>query len=323
MNHLACFRSASISRALAFRRIGFGLLLGLFMLSGCELLTWSTVWLRDGESPPSGESNANVLGKIPTSKTAVALEIVFVERPINDPLLGSQLWDEVDQIGSLPPNERKALEEAGFRVGRVGANPPLALQTLMGLSTDLGAKEERRLVGRRVVLPSGAETEINTGVVHPQSLIRIPLADGAETKSLENVRGVFRMKASQLQDGWARIEFLPEIHHGQIKNRPVAVAGEWQVPAAQAIEKLYRQKFTLDLNLGEMVIISGEPEPKDSVGSHFFHSPEFTDTMAEAASHPDAAPAPTVTPNGIQRLLIVRLANLSTAESVYSVQQAE
>lgn len=323
MNHRACFRSTSHSHALPASRIPICLVLGVFLLSGCELLSWSTLWLGDGEGHSSAESHSNVLRKIPTSKTAVALEILFVERPINDPLLGSQLWDEVDQIGSLPPDERKALEEAGFRVGRVGANPPLALQTLMGLSTDLGAKEERRLVGHPVRLPSGAETEINTGVLHPQCTIKIPLPDGTETRSFENVRGIFRMKASRLQDGWARIEFLPEIHHGQIKNRPVAVAGEWQVPTTQAVEKLYCLKFTLDLNLGEMVVITGEPEPKDTVGSHFFHAPEFTDTLAEALSNPEAAAAPSITPNGIQRLLIVRLADLSTAKSLYSVQQAE
>jgi hypothetical protein len=282
------------------------------------MLSRSTAWLGEDEPLSQSEPAGNVLGKIPTSKTAVVLEIVFVERPVGDPLLGSQLWDEVDQIGSLPPEERRTLSETGFRVGRVGANPPLALQTLLGLSTDLRADDEKRLVGRRVVLPSGAETEINTGVVHPLSTIEVPLAKGSETKTFENVRGIFRMKAKTLQDGWARIEFLPEIHHGQMSNRPVAVQGGWQVQTTQAIEKLYRQKFSLDLNLGEMVIISGEPTPQDSVGSHFFHSPQFTDTLAEAAQKPDEPPEPSVTPNGIQRLLIVRLADLSAAKSVYS-----
>lgn len=284
------------------------------------MFSWSGGFWGDDPYYSQAETPTNILGRIPTSKTAVTLEIVFVERPKGDPLLGSQLWDEVDQIGSLPPEERQAIVEAGFRVGRVGANPPLALQKLMGLSTDLGADEEKRLVGRRVVLPSGAETEINTGVAHAQSFVTIPLAEGLEQKTFENVRGVFRMKARQLQEGWARIEFLPEIHHGQLSNRALSFQGDWQVRTTQAVAKLYRQKFSLDLNLGEMVIITGEVEPKDSVGSHFFYSPEFTDTLAKAAQNPEETPAPSVTPNGIQRLLIVRLADLSVAESLYSEQ---
>lgn len=323
MNPLGCFRFASHFALGRFWRIGIGLLLGFCLLPGCVLLSWSTNWLGGDEDDASTEPKSNVLGKIPTSRTAVAVEILFVERPINDPLLGSQLWDEVDQIGSLPPKERKALAEAGFRVGRVGANPPLALQTLLGLSTDLGAREERRLVGRRVVLPSGAETEINTGVPHPRSTIRIPLLKGSETRTLDDVGGNFRMTARQLQDGWARLEFLPEVHHGRVTNRPVAVHGNWQVPIAQAVEKLYPQKFTLDLNVGEMAIITGEPEPKDSVGHHFFFAPEFSDTLAHAELNPNADPIPSVTPNGIQRLLIIRLADLSVAESLYSVQKSE
>ncbi len=320
VNHLGCFRSKFLSAPARVWPLGVVLLLGLSLLPGCLLLDWSTSWLSDGQTPAAPAASSNVLGKIPTSKTAVTLEIVFVERRYGDPLLGSQLWDEVDQIGSLPPAERKALAEAGFRVGRVGANPPLALQKLMGLATDLGADDEKRLVGRRVVLPSGAETEINTGVTHPESTINIPLTEGVEPKSFENVRGIFRMKAGQLQEGWARIELLPEIHHGQMSSRPVAFHGDWQYQTTQAVEKLYRQKFSLDLNLGEMVIISGGAEPNDSVGSHFFHSPEFTDTLAESAENPPANPAPTRPSSGIQRLLIIRLADLSTAESLYSKQ---
>lgn len=312
-------------------------------LPGCLLFNWSSTWLT-GEVPSTfSEPSANVLGKIPTSKTAVALEIVFVERPIDDPLMGDQLWSEVDQIGSLPADVRQKLNQMGFRVGRVGANPPRALQTLMGLSTEVGNEDEKRLVGRRVVLPSGAETEINTGQPQFRSSINVPAPKGMELKTFENVRGVFRLKAKRLQEGWARIELLPEIHHGRMTNRPVAVRGGWQLQTTQAIERLYNQQFSLDLNLGEMVVITGNVEPADSVGRHFFHAGEYSDTdMRRALAQnengqppflpEDLAADPTLPSSaeqsapesgssnstGIQRLLIVRLADLSTAESIYS-----
>jgi hypothetical protein len=190
----------------------------------------------------------------------------------------------------------------------------------MGLSTDLSEQDQKRLVGRRVVLPSGAETEINTGLPHLEASINMPMGDGMERKTFENVRGVFRMNAKQLQDGWARIEILPEIHHGRMVNRPIAVRGGWQLHTSQAIERLYRQKFSLDLNMGEMVVITGEMEPEDSLGKHFFHSCEFTGSLPESVDGGNPHNEPAGTKLGIQRLLIVRLADLSTAESIYSEQ---
>jgi hypothetical protein len=290
------------------------LLLSIAAMPGCLLLNWSAAWLSN-EAYPSAEANApnNVLGKIPTPRTAVTVEIVFVERPAGDPLLGSLLWDEVDQIGSLSPENRAALAKAGFRVGRVSAHPPEALQTLMGLTSDFTAEAEKRLVGRRVMLPSGAETEINAGPPELQATIHLPTANGQEPRSFENVRGVFRMKARQLQDGWARIEFLPELHHGQMVNRPIANRGGWQLKTTQEIERLYRQKFSLDLNIGEMVILTAELNAGDCLGRHFFHSPEFTGASPDE-KNPGAEPASL----GIQRLLIIRLADLKTAKSLYS-----
>lgn len=295
-------------------------------LPGCLLMDWSAAWFSWKTPAPDSDSSANPLKKIPKPKTAVTLEIVFVERPVNDPLLGEQLWDEVDQIGSLPPADRETLAEMGIRVGRVGANPPRALQTLMGMSTEIGNEKDKRLVGRRVVLPSGAETEVNMGLPHPQISVQIPTSDGMEIQSFENVRGVFRMKAKELQEGWARLEFLPEIHHGRRVNRPVAVRGGWQLNTAQAIERLYGQEFSLDLNLGEMVLITGQAKPADSVGNQFFYSPEYSDKLANSQVErpdPQGEERSSAAGPGIQRLLIIRLADLSKAKSIYSEQSSQ
>ena len=293
------------------------------MLPGCLVLDGSTGWFSSDAAESFNDSSSNLLAKVPPPKTAVALEIVFVERPVDDPLLGSALWDEVDQIGSLPAANRQALADLGFRVGRVGANPPRALQTLMGLATEVVNEDDKRLVVRRVVLPSGAETEINTGSPRVEAAINVPTTEGMERKTFQWVRGVFRVKAKRLQEGWARIEFLPEIHHGRMTNRAVVVGGRWQSHTSQIIERLYAQRFSLDLNLGEMVILTGEAEPQDSLGRHFFHAAEFTGTTPKAAadsqklSENPAEETASIQP-GIQRLLIVRLADLSTAKPLFS-----
>ncbi len=302
-------------------RGGLFVLLCLACLPGCLLLNWSTAWFSGEGTSPLGEMPANKMGgKIPAARNAVTLQIVFVERPANDPLLGSQLWDEVDQIGSLSAEDRKALMKAGFRIGRVGANPPLALQKLMGMTADITARDEKRIVSQRFAMPSGVDSEISIGQPVPQATIELPLETGSRKKTFENMRGVFRMNAKQLQDGWARIEFLPEIHYGRVVNRPTVTRGSWQLPQRQAIERLYRQKFSLDLNVGEMVVITGEPEQKHSLGKQFFHASEFTGTERDPAESETPEQNPEETSVGIQRLLIIRLADLSVAESLYSDQ---
>ncbi len=347
-----------LQRGLASTCAGGLLLVCLAALPGCLLFDWSTGWLAGESASAFKNSSLNRLAKIPAPKTAVTLEIVYVERPVGDPLLGAALWDEVDQIGSVPADDRQALAELGFRVGRVGANPPRALQTLMGLAAEVGIEDQKRLVSRPLVLPSGAEMEINAGMPRRKATFNIPTSDGMEQKTFNNVRGVFRIKAKQLQVGWARIEFLPEIHHGRMAHRAVAVRGDdWRFQTSQVIERLYDQRFSFDLNLGEMVIITGTGEPKDSIGWHFFHSADFSGAkpktaeeartyladlgivpqtegearrlLAELGIEPkspedaqrllEQPPAETASIHpGIERLLIVRLADLSTAKPLFS-----
>ena len=143
-------------------------------------------------------------------------------------------------------------------------------------------------------------------------------------------------------------------------NRPVVVGGAYQSKTSQVIKRLYDQRFSFDLNLGEMVIITGVAEPKDSVGWHFFHSADFTGAKPKTAEEarkyladmgikpqtrrqkprgcwrswgfepksPEDAQKLLEQPAaetgsmqaGIQRLLIVRLADLSTAKPLFSEQ---
>ncbi len=337
---------------------GCALLLCLVALPGCLLLDWSTGWFAgDAAGNFAKMSSSQRPAKIPAPKSAVTLDIVFVERPADDPLLGPALWDEVDQIGSLPGDEGQALADLGFRVGRVGANPPRALQTLMGLATEVVGEDEKRLVGRRVTLPSGVETKIDAGSPRIEATINVPTSEGMERRTFHQVRGVFRVTAKRLQTGWARLEFLPEIHHGRMTNRPTAVRGQWQLQTSQMVERLYGQRFSLDLNLGEMVIITGKAEPKDSLGRNFFYSADFTGAVPKSPEdarkiladmgivpqseeearqllaemgivpkspedvqrllEPPAEASGSIQP-GIQRLLIIRLADLSAAKPLYS-----
>ena len=80
--------------------------------TGCNLLNISTLF---SSTESSGKSELK-LPPIVASRDAVQLEILFVDRPANDALLGDSLWKQVDQIADMSADIRGTLRENGWRV---------------------------------------------------------------------------------------------------------------------------------------------------------------------------------------------------------------
>lgn len=239
-----------------------------------------------------------MLPAIPTSRNAIQLEVVFAERPAGDPLLGETLWNEVDQVSSLKAETRAALAEDGFRIGHCGSEPPRALEEMLGLhAEEAGGDRKKNLVGRRIVLASGAATELQIGDPIPECSVDVPGADGVETKTFQNARFLFRLTVERDQEGWARLEFLPEIHHGSFRLRRVAGENGWELRTAQDVFPLYALRFSMLLNVGEMAILSAEDGGPQSLSRHFFFG---TGNSA-----------------GVQRVLVVRLAEMAKTDPIY------
>ena len=264
-----------------------------FCVPGCNLLNFSTLF-------SSTESSGNSELKLPpivASRDAVQLEILFVDRPANDALLGDSLWKQVDQIAGMSADIRGTLRENGWRVGHASSHPPKALEQLLEMSS--GRPEvidsERRLVGRRVALAAGGNLPIDLTELQPELRIRAN-ADGI-TKSYSNVRCILNVQIDREQDGWVRLNFTPEVHHGQNWLRPVATQLDWTRRRGQLVEPLFDQKFSLSLNVGEMAIITAEGNDKETAGHSFFRS------IHESG--------------GLQRLLVVRVANMRKMVPVY------
>jgi hypothetical protein len=241
---------------------------------GCRFFERGRSFLATAEtgSGTVASASGSLLSSIPISRHAIELEILFVERPVGDPLLGDPLWNEVDEL-TVQPQLRRSLREHGFLTGVTGASPPRALQTLLGMGGSAWEPpdESKRLVGRRVVLPSGSETEIPTSYYRAERIMAVPLADGrSEYRTYENGLGVLRLRAFRLQEGFARLEILPEIHHGPIINRPTATPAGWRYETGQKSERLYDQRFSVDLNVGEFAVVTTDGQNPDSVGHHFF-----------------------------------------------------
>lgn len=250
------------------------------------------------ESLPSTSSSTeqSTAFKLPTlaaPRNSVELDIVFVDRPVSDPLLGKTLWREVDQVGTLSAEQRATMREAGILIGHVGSSPPDALQSLLNL-TDQELERQRReangipkTAARRVALPAGTDTEVWSNEAVPQRSVTQP--DGRKL-DLANMRGLLRLRAEWSQEGWARLDFTPELHHGQTSTRPFAAATGWMYRTTQEVIPYYAQQFSANLNVGEMLILTCDRERLGTLGQSLF---QFEDSAGLK-----------------QRLVVVRLAEL-------------
>ncbi len=248
-----------------------------------------------GTPTPLAEDEPDGLGQRRADapvRDAVQLEIVFAERPLDDPLMGDDLWDNLDQVGAVDSKMRTKLAQHGFRVGHCGATPPRALQTLLGLKAqllDFGPGADRKqLTGQRIGLPAGDDFEIQSSRVYQNCRVQLDPKDEEKTRDFAIARCVMRLTADRLQHGWVQLHFQPEIHHGLHQLRRVATEGGFALRQTQEVVPVYALRFPMELSVHEMAVIGYQESSVNSLGHHFL-----------VGNDDDAQ---------LQRLLVVRVA---------------
>jgi hypothetical protein len=250
---------------------------------------------------------------------AVQFDIVFVERPVGDALLGTDLWQHVDQVGSLDRQTRNTMRQSGFRAGVVASRPPLALQQMLGLKSDFAYEPEaervKQLVGHHLMIRAGGETAIQVSPFYEECTFDSMRSGKPQSMTVRNARCLFKLKAERLQDGWAQLEFVPQVQYGDEKLRPVADGDGWKYQNSQRNEILYPQRFSLTLSVGEMVIVTADDGADPTLGRLFFSGPPGID-YTTSSGDPAESPVKSWTPDAptVQRLLVIRLAGMGDAE---------
>jgi hypothetical protein len=255
--------------------------------SGCQLF-----------KSPNEDTTSTILPPIVAPRENIQLEFMFIDRPIGDPLVGGELWEQVDQIATLSSEQRTALATNGWKVGHANSHPPRALEELLELNSSDGrsADGKRQFLVRRVAVPSGGDVPVDVTETIPE--LDFSLKPGDRAEKYKSARGVLKLTVQREQDGWVKLSFLPEIHHGNTWLRPIATQFNWTSRRSQAVLPLYDQKFSLNLNVGEMALITSAGDDVKKSGYAFFRS---------------------IDPTGqVQRLLVVRIANMRRVQPVYA-----
>lgn len=258
-------------------------LAGLCCASGCVLLFPETKQAAPVKSP---------LKPLVDSREAIALEVYFVDRRAGDPLIGDTLWESLHSVTSIDPETRERLENDGFRIGMSAARPSRPLQVLMALSDS--QDPTRRAIVQPYMIPSGQETWVVSRNVDENSVVqRQPLEGPSQSITVGQGQAIFKVQASHVEDGWARLVIIPEIQHGKSSLKPTATDSEWTFRDRRQAITLFEDRFAAELNLGEILVIGMHDGGKDKVAGHFLKG----DSMGD-----------------IERLMMIRIADMRTID---------
>ncbi len=240
------------------------------------------------------------------SPEAVTLEIYAATMPLDDPHLTS-LWNEVDEqpIGAEP---RSRLNQNGLRVGIAGPHVSDALAEVLHVTDRPIAAEDRHMV------PLDSEPNVTLRVRQFQFRKRSELAvsplydqisllrsvDGEVTgKTYQKAECRFELRVYPEADGRVRLELLPQLHHGEFKQRFSGTEGVLRMEPLRAIQTFDDLKFSATLGAGQMLLLTCEADRPGSIGHHFF---------SQAASEKPA-----------QRLWVLRMAQAGPDRMFYEV----
>jgi len=270
------------------------------------------------DSPAVTQTTAKKLPQLHAAPGAIQLDAVYVERPIGDPLLGDALWQYVDQVAAVDAESRGPLRKNGFRVGLVGTNPPLALQKMLGLKSDFAsepdAEKAKRFTGRHFFLVSGSDTDIQVSPAYPSCTVQLDRGGETFTRRFEQAVCKFRIRAERLQDGWARLEFVPQVYYGTQHDRRIVGEAGWMFQTGQENETFLMQRFKVKLSTGEMALVTCEEQAAGTLGHLFFRGPAALRPPSEEDrdGNPDEPALERAPEYPVQRLLIVRLAGMDS-----------
>ena len=197
----------------------------------------------------------------------ISLEVVLVERPADDPLLGRALWDAVSEVGAVDADRAERLRKAGFRVGVASADPPEAVRALIERRESIGTPLPGTRLGngrhddgvsvQHIPLRAGGDAAVPTGPGRGDLLVVTPARDGkpVRTESFDTATGAVRVGCRSPQKGWVTVEVTPEIHHGPSAMRAVPGAAGLQTTHGQRVRAWPDRSFEVTLTVGDSIIL--------------------------------------------------------------------
>src|SRR5438128_1426022 len=176
------------------RPVGFLLGLSLALLAGC--------------TPTASLRPLSWLDRLqgPSGPDVVVMVVAVIEQPAGDRYLNEELWASADEQ-IVPLDHRSILEDNGFRVGQVAGITPEKLQELL-----LAPRSNPN--PRQCTTRFGHVTNVALGPLRPICPIQLQRDGRVAEASFKKAQCQLRIVPSVGSDGRTRLEFTPQIVHG-------------------------------------------------------------------------------------------------------------
>jgi hypothetical protein len=218
----------------------------------------------------------------PTGPDVVQMRVAVLEvRPgeAEWKYVNGELWQLADE-SLIDEDRRDVMNEGGFRVGKVGTQPPAALLAL--------------LTSRRFN-PAPRDIAFRTGDARPLAVgptiahCRYRVERDGQPVDLDQADCRLVVTASRGTDGKTVLRVTPEVMHGDAKNvyRVDERAGSFTSQQERPTEAYPQIGWEAELALNEYLIVGGSYDRAESLGHQFFVRPN------------EAAPA--------QRVLVIQM----------------
>ena len=243
------------------------LLLAVLVIAGC-----TTPLPNKGKSP---------LTTAQMSPDSVVLDIFFVRFPFGDPAANDRLWGEIDEQ-QFSAELRDRLMRNGFRVGLVSGQMPIELSKLLELSDKPpptgeieGTKVENleaepHVFRQHLQLRSGNRSEIVASEEYEQLTVLLNESGQLGGQTYNQAKGILAVKSFPQPDGRVRLELVPELQHGQPRQRWVGSQGIMRLETSRPTRKFDDMTLTADLAPGAILVLGSLPNRPGSLGHHFF-----------------------------------------------------
>jgi hypothetical protein len=190
----------------------------------------------------------------------IQLDVALVQVPLSDDARYRDLWTFLDEQ-AVPLEKKTVLEENGYRVGRVGANPPEELLELM---------TNRRYCPnpRRIQIELFKEEKLlELGPVIEHATFSI---QGEQTRPvvLEDAQCCVGVLPSLTEDGRTRLILGPRIRHAgrdHMQWRPSADRSGWTRQIQKPVESYPGLDWEVQLVPGEYLVIGAREDRPDTI----------------------------------------------------------
>ena len=207
-------------------------------------------------------------GKLIEAKRCV-LRVVILNRPFRDPVINETVWKTADEQ-AIAPEERRALQANGLRIGRITGDLPLDLEKV------LDAPPPNKVDPVSFMVEEDMHANINICDTVDQVSLLLNRDGHVFGKDYKTASGYFLVTPHHYQGGAVSLRVTPEIHFGPIQQsyQPIETMPyapqDFKITNGQQEVTLRDLTANLVLDAGQVAVLGCIPEQERSLGSFLF-----------------------------------------------------